>query len=234
MTAFYTQLSSHTTIYLWLKNENTLETSRRDITTILTWTENQITKCFIPHKLGKISVVLTDHVFFFWVCSFLPLIRKIKGRPLDSMFPTDKIISCKCYCCCSVTKSWLFATPWTAASQASLSLTMSLLKFMSIESVMLSNHFILCCPLILWPSILPSIRVFSNESALCIGCFSHQEVCCWSNCTMVKFRFRWVISYTLKKNWGSGAGRDEFKTKTKKPLWVVRQLCPWWGRRPEN
>ena len=63
----------------------------------------------------------------------------------------------------------LFATPWTAAHQASLSLTISrsLLKFMSIESVMLSNHLILCRPLLLLPSIFPRIRVFSNESALC-------------------------------------------------------------------
>ena len=62
----------------------------------------------------------------------------------------------------------LFATPWTAAHQASLSITNSLglLKFMSIESVMPSNHLILCCPLCLPPSIFPSIRVFSNESAL--------------------------------------------------------------------
>ena len=61
----------------------------------------------------------------------------------------------------------LFVTPWTAACQASLSSTISrsLLKFMSIESVMPSNHLILCCPLLL-PSIFPSIRVFSNESAL--------------------------------------------------------------------
>ena len=64
----------------------------------------------------------------------------------------------------------LFATPWTAAHQASLSFTVSqsLLKFMSIESVMLANHLILCCPLLLLPSIFPSIRVFSGESALCI------------------------------------------------------------------
>ena len=61
-------------------------------------------------------------------------------------------------------------TPWTAACQASLSFTISqtLLKFMSIELVMPSNHLILCCPLLLLPSIFPSIRVFSNESALCI------------------------------------------------------------------
>ena len=62
----------------------------------------------------------------------------------------------------------LFATPWTAAHQASLSITNSqgLLKLMSIELVMPSNHLILCCPLLLSPSVFPSIRVFSNESAL--------------------------------------------------------------------
>ena len=64
----------------------------------------------------------------------------------------------------------LFATPWTAAHQASLSMvnSQSLLKLMSIESVMPSNHLILCHPLLLLPSIFPNIRVFSNESALCI------------------------------------------------------------------
>ena len=64
----------------------------------------------------------------------------------------------------------LFATPWTAARQASLSFTISqsLLKLMSIESVMQSHHLILCRPLLLLPSIFPSIRVFSNELALYI------------------------------------------------------------------
>ena len=62
----------------------------------------------------------------------------------------------------------LFVTPCTVACQASLAFTisLSLLKFMSIESVMSSNHLILCCPLLLLPLIFPSIRVFSNESAL--------------------------------------------------------------------
>ena len=61
-----------------------------------------------------------------------------------------------------------FATPWTAACQASLSITnsQSLFKLMSIESVMPSNNLILCHPLIFLPSVFPSIRVFSNESAL--------------------------------------------------------------------
>ena len=64
----------------------------------------------------------------------------------------------------------LFATPWTAAHQASLSITNSwnLLKLMSIKSVMPSNHLILCHPLLFLPSVFPSIRVFSNESVLCI------------------------------------------------------------------
>ena len=62
----------------------------------------------------------------------------------------------------------LFATPWTAACQASLSITnsQSLLKLMSIESVMPSNHLTSCCLLFLLPSIFPSIRIFSNESVL--------------------------------------------------------------------
>ena len=68
----------------------------------------------------------------------------------------------------SLSRVWLFATPQTAAHQASLSITnsWSLLKLISIESVMPSNHLILCRPLLLLPSIFPSIRVFSNESVL--------------------------------------------------------------------
>ena len=76
----------------------------------------------------------------------------------------------------------LFATPWTAACQASLSITssQSLPKLMSIESVMPSNHLIVCCPLLLLPSIFPSIRVFSNESALRIR---------WPKCWSFSFSF---------------------------------------------
>ena len=68
----------------------------------------------------------------------------------------------------SLSSVWLFMTPWTAACQASLSITSSwsLLKLMSIELVMPSNHLILCRPLLLPPSIFPSIRVFSNESVI--------------------------------------------------------------------
>ena len=70
----------------------------------------------------------------------------------------------------SLCRVWLFVTPWTTARQASLSITNSRSppKPISIESVMPSNHLILCRPLLLLPSIFPSIRVFSSESALCI------------------------------------------------------------------
>ena len=78
--------------------------------------------------------------------------------PFHSQFSSLKLLS----------RVQLFATSWTAAHQASLSITnfWSLPKLMSIESVMPSNHLILCCPLLLLPSIFPSIRVFSSESAL--------------------------------------------------------------------
>ena len=68
----------------------------------------------------------------------------------------------------SLSRVWFFLTPWTAAQQASLSFTISrsLLKLMFIESVMPSNHFILCHPLLLLPSIFLSFRVFPNESIL--------------------------------------------------------------------
>ena len=68
----------------------------------------------------------------------------------------------------SLSRVWLFATPWTAACQASLSITnyWSLLRLVSIKSAMSSNHLILCHPLLLLPTIFPSIRVFSNESVL--------------------------------------------------------------------
>ena len=81
----------------------------------------------------------------------------------------------------SLSRVRLFATPWTTARQASLSISnsQSLLKLMSIESVMPFNHLILCQPLLLLPLLFPSIRVFSNESALCIRWPKH-----WN------FRFR--------------------------------------------
>ena len=70
--------------------------------------------------------------------------------------------------CCSVAQSRLTVTPWTRLLCPSFTITQSLLKLMSIESVMPSSHLILCRPLLLLPPIPPSIRVFSNEFTLCI------------------------------------------------------------------
>ena len=74
-----------------------------------------------------------------------------------------------CIICCSTRSPvWFFVTPWTAARQASLAsiISWSLLRFMSIESVMLSNYLIPCCPLLRLPSVFSSIRVFANEFVL--------------------------------------------------------------------
>ena len=98
-------------------------------------------------------------------------------------------------------------TPWTAAHQTSLTISLSLLKLMSIESVMLSNYLILCRPLLLLPSIFPSIRVFSNELALCIRwpkCWSFNFSISPSNeySGLISFRIDWfdllAVQGTLK------------------------------------
>ena len=110
----------------------------------------------------------------------------------------------------------LFVTPWTAAHQASLPFTISwsLLKFMSIESVMPSHHLILCCPLLLLPSIFPSIRVFFNESALHIR--RHTQV------QMLKVSSLWLPFFP-----------------TSFPMGVVPHQSPWriyslWGNMPRS
>ena len=95
-----------------------------------------------------------------------PLLLSLLIKPFRQILMKWKLVV---FCCCSVAQLCrLILTPWTAARQASLSFTISwsLLKVMSIESVVSSNHIILCHPLLFLPSIFPSIRVFSNESAL--------------------------------------------------------------------
>ena len=109
----------------------------------------------------------------------------------------------------SLSSVQLFVTPWTAAHQTSLSITISqsLLKLMSIESAMPSNHLILCCPLLLPHSIFSSNRVFSNESVLCIRWqkyWSFSFNICSSNehPGLISFRMDWfdllAVQGTLK------------------------------------
>ena len=101
----------------------------------------------------------------------------------------------------------LFSTLWTAARQASVSLTISqsLLKLMSIESVMPSNHLILCCPLLLLSSIFPSIRVFSSASALRIRwpkfwnfSFSFSISPCNEYSGVISFRIDWLDLFIVR------------------------------------
>ena len=109
----------------------------------------------------------------------------------------------------SLSHVWLFVTPWTIAHQASLSITnsQSLLRLMSIKLVVPSNHFILCRPLFLLPSIFPSIRVFSSESVLCIRwpkywSFSFSISSSKEYSGLISFRMDWldllVVQGTLK------------------------------------
>ena len=125
----------------------------------------------LPHLWKPPTCSLYLWICFYFVCSFVFQIPHINAVILDlslsdfislsiipSQFSSVQLLSCV----------RLLETPWTGAHQASLSITnsWSLLKLMSIESVMPSNHLIFCHPLLLLPSIFPSIRVFSNEWAL--------------------------------------------------------------------
>ena len=108
--------------------------------------------------VGKSSNVI------YFMCSlifYLQAWNKKHHQDMSHQFSSVQSLSCV----------QLFATPWTTAHQASLSITnsWSLLKLMSIELLMPSNHLIFCCPLCLPPLIFPSIRVFSNESVLLIS-----------------------------------------------------------------
>ena len=118
------------------------------------WTTREVHTAVDQHQNQKI---VNDTVFY----------RLIQ---FSSVFTCTHLCVCA-FCCCSVLSHvWLFVTPWTAARQASLSFTISrnLLKLISIELVMPSNHQVLSHSRLHLPSIFPSIRVFSNEWALCI------------------------------------------------------------------
>ena len=109
----------------------------------------------------------------------------------------------------------IFVTPWTAARQASLSITNShsLLKLMFIESVMPSNHLILCHPLLLLPSVFPSIRVFSNESALLIKWPKYWSFSCSISVSneysgLIFFRTDWFEPSPTPQFPGSASGKE--------------------------
>ena len=129
----------------------------------------------------------------------------------------------------------LFATPWTAAPQASLSFTISgsLLKPMSIESVMSSNHLICCHPLLLLPSVFPSIRVFSNELALQIRwpkywSFSFSISPSNEYSGLISFRMDWLdllaVQGTLKSLLQHHSSKHQFFS-AQPSLWSNSHIC---------
>ena len=126
----------------------------------------------------------------------------------------------------SLSRVQLFETPWTATHQSSLSITnsWSLLKLMSTESVMPSNHLILCHTLLLLPSIFPSIRVFSNESVLCISwpkdwSFSFSISPSHEYPGLISFRMNWVDLLAAK-----GLSRVFSNTTVQKHQFFCAQL----------
>jgi len=140
---------------------------------------------------------------------------------------------------------WLFGNPWTAACQASLSFinSWSLLKLMSVEAVVPSNHLILCCPLLLLPSVYPRIRVFSNESVLRIRWPKHRSSSFSTRSSndysgLISFRIDWfdllAVQRTLKSLlqdhsskasilWGCFFFLFFFIVQLSNPLWLLRK-----------
>ena len=134
---------------------------------ILEWVAISLSMVSSPPREGTHVSCIGRWILYHWAtreAPFILQIKEIRGNLSqwfwDQQHLLDSVQLLNCV--------WLFATPWTATRQASLSITnsWSLLKLMSIESVMPSNCLILCRPLHLLPSIFPSIRVFSSESAL--------------------------------------------------------------------
>ena len=150
-------------------------------------------------KMGKLNCVQ-----FIYSNLILLQILKTAFPKVKTVFVHHQIRSDQ-----SLSRVQLFATPWIAAHQASLSITnsQSSLRLTSIESVMPSSHLILCRPLLLLPSILPSIRVFSNESTLLMRSskywsFSFSIISCKEIPGLISFRVDWLyllaVQGTLK------------------------------------
>ena len=129
---------------------------------------NQLYVCIHPPRLGLPSYPPQSHPSRSSQNTDLETRIYTREKTVSSISGSGKLDSVQFSSVHSLSRVWLFATPWITAHQASLSITnsRSSRKLMSIESVMPSSHLILCHPLLLLPSIPPSIRVFSNESTL--------------------------------------------------------------------
>ena len=154
--------------------------------------------------------------------SFLGLLQCLLVPLFSSCFMPNSSVQ-------SLSHVQLFVTPWTAACQASPCITSSrsLLKLMSVELVMPSNHLILCHPLLLLPSIFPSIRVFSNESVLLIRwpkywSFSFSISPSNEDSGLISFRIDWLDFLAVK-----GLSRVFSNTTVKKHQFFSPQLLLW-------
>ena len=147
---------------IWAPREQTWKRN-----TVLDFSPSLLRPCFSKYEYGMSSGGLWIFKFFYFKILFCFISMCIREN-ITKMPKYDLHIFCLSQSVHLLSHVLLFATPWTAAHQASLSITKSwsLLKLMSIESMMPSNHFILCRPLLLPPSIFPGIRVLSNESVL--------------------------------------------------------------------
>ena len=134
----------------------------------------------------------------------------------------------------SLSRVWLFVTPWTAAHQSSLSFTISqsLLKLMSIESVMPSYHLVLCHPLLILLSVFPSITIFSSESAFHIRwpkywSFSFSISPSNEYSGLISFRIDWfhllAVQETLKHLLQHTVWKHQFFTQPS--LWSISHIC---------
>ena len=154
-------------------------------------------------------------IIFHWM-DLVPSVHLLIKRRAFGFFP---LFGCPKSCCYEhlfrsirlLSRVWLFATPWTAARQVSLSISSSrcLLKLMSIESMMPSNHLILCHPHFLLPSIFPRIRVFSSESVLRMSLI-------FLKCMLLRAHFSWT---TLIDSSGFISTRH-YIWLIQKPLWI--------------
>ena len=138
---------------------------------------------------------------------------------------------------------WLFATSWTITCQAPLSSTLSqsLLKFMSINLVMLSNNLILCCSLLILPSVFPSIRVFSNKSALCIRwpkywSFSFNISPTNEHSGLISLRIDWLDLFAVQGILQESSPAPQFKSINSSALNLFLRsnshICTWLLEKP--
>ena len=140
----------------------------------------------------------------------------------------------------SLSHVWLFVTPWITAPQASLSFTISqsLLRSMAIESVMLSNYLILCHPVLLLPSIFPSIEIFSNELSLPIRWLKY-----WSfnfsispsreYSGLISLRIDWFSLLQSQGSLKSLLQHHSLKASSLSALWSKSHMCTWLLGKPE-